>query len=320
MERPAVDPGVAAVLAVLNSPGITPMEAMGPVEARAQFKKFSAGSDGSPIEGSTCLDRSIPGPAGDIPVRVITPAAGDPHGVLVWFHGGGFVIGDLDTSEGIARPIAADAQCVVVSVDYRLAPEAPAPAAADDCWAALSWVAENLTELGLAAGSPIAVGGDSAGGNLAAVVAQRALAEGGPELCFQLLVYPVTDLTASSPSVVENGEGYFLTASVMAWFSDQYLSGGVAADDPSVSPFFASDDATRGLPPALVVVAGYDPLRDEGRAYGERLAGLGVMAEVVEYPTMIHGFFSMAAFTPIAIEALNQSAAALSSAIARASG
>jgi acetyl esterase len=207
------------------------------------------------------------------------------------------------------------AGCVVVSVDYRLAPEAPAPAAADDAWAATRWVADHLGELGLDDGARVAVGGDSAGGNLAAVVALRAAAEGAPALAFQLLVYPVTDQTASHPSIVENGEGYFLTASVMKWFTQQYLSGGLDATDPQVSPQFASDDALRGVPPAQVIVAGYDPLRDEGRAYGERLAALGVDAEVVEYPTMIHGFFSMTGFTPVAVEAAERAAAALKAAL-----
>lgn len=313
-----VDANLQPLLEMLNRGDGPQVQDLPPAEARALYKGM-AQVDGDPVAVRSVGDRTVPGPGGPVPVRIVVPETGDdaPHGVLVWFHGGGFVIGDLDTSEGSARRLAALAGCVVVSVDYRLAPEAPAPAALEDCWAATAWVADHRAELGLPADAPIAVGGDSAGGNLAALVALRAGRAGTPTLAFQLLVYPVTDHTASSASIRENGEGYLLTARAMDWFTEQYLGGSdLEPDDPTVSPQFAADDALRATPPALVLVAGYDPLRDEGRAYGTRLASLGVSAEVVEYPTMIHGFFSLGGVTPVAVEAAECAAEALRRAFA----
>lgn len=307
-----VDPAVAALLDVINNAEGPLMQDMDPPEAREVFKLMGA-VDGEPTPVRSVADRTIPGPAGEIPVRVVVPevADGGPTGVLVWFHGGGWVIGDLDTSESAARRLAAFADCVVVSVDYRLAPEHPAPAALEDCWAAATWVTANRAELGLPASARVAVGGDSAGGNLAAVVAQRAAVQDGPDVAFQLLVYPATDLTLSQPSIDENGEGMFLTREGMRWFTDHYLSGGAEPLDPEISPLFAHDASVMAVAPALVIVAGYDPLRDEGRAYGEKLAAAGVAAEVVEYPTMVHGFFQMASITPVTVEAAHVAADAL---------
>lgn len=303
--RPPVDPGFAAVLDLINRPDVTPMTAMGPDEARASFSMLN-GLAGEPTGGVTTTDRTVPGAAGDVPARVYVPDGGDPIGVLVWFHGGGWVIGDLDSHDEVCRRLALGAGCLVVSVAYRLAPEAPAPAAGDDCWAATAWVAGHLDELG-AAGLPIAVGGDSAGGNLAAVVAQRAAAE-ELALAAQHLVYPCVDLFADTDSKKVNGEGYFLTLETMTWFGAHYLSGGADPADPAISPHLADDAAVAGIAPAIVQVAGYDPLRDEGIAYAERLRSLGVDTELREYPTMIHGFISMGSLTPVTDEALTDAA------------
>jgi acetyl esterase len=305
-ERPPVDPGFGPLLALLADPTSVPLSQLDPPTAREVFRDLR-GAEGEPAPVRSIEDRTVPGPAGAVAVRIAVPEVDEPTGVLVWFHGGGWVIGDLDTAEATQRSLAHLASCVVVSVDYPLAPEHPAPAGLEDCWAATTWVADHLDDLG-APGRAIAVGGDSAGGNLAALVALRAGREGAPELALQLLVYPATDLTLASPSIAENGEGYFLTAETMRWFTDHNLAGGVDPADPSVSPLFADPSDLARVAPALVQVAGYDPLRDEGRAYADALAAAGVAAELTEYPTMIHGFTAMGALTPVADEALTAAA------------
>ena len=303
-----VDPGIAALLDLMNSADLPSFAEVGPEVARAGFKAMRTDGELPPVRSS--VDRSVPGPAGEVPLRIVHPDTDDLAGVLVWMHGGGWVIGDLDTAETTQRRLATAAGCVVVSVDYRLAPEHPAPAGIDDTWAALTWVADHLDELGVP-GARIAVGGDSAGGNLAALATVRAAAEGGPALAHQLLVYPCTDLTMTNPSITENGEGLFLTADTMRWFVDCNLGGGFAADDPTVSPLFADPKLLAAAPAAHIVVADFDPLRDEGIAYAERLAALGVEVDLARYPTMVHGFFAMAQVTPVADEALARAAAAL---------
>lgn len=260
-------------------------------------------------------DRTVPGPAGPVPVRVYRPDAPGPAPILVWYHGGGWVIGDLDTTDSSARSFCAQAGAVVVSVDYRLAPEHPFPAGPDDAWAALRWVAEHADEVG---GDParLAVGGDSAGGNLAALVALRARDEGGPSLCHQLLVYPGTDLTMGHPSIEENGEGYFLSKASMEWFTDHYLGADHEHGDPTsgeVSPLFARDLA--GVAPAQVLTAEFDPLRDEGAAYAARLAEAGVPVELVEHPGLVHGFLGFVELSPDARTATEAAAARLREAL-----
>lgn len=305
-ERPPVDPGFGPLLALLADPGSVPLSQLDPPTAREVFR----GLRGAEVEAApvrSIEDRTVAGPAGGVAVRVAVPDVDEPTGVLVWFHGGGWVIGDLDTAEATQRSLAHLASCVVVSVDYRLAPEHPAPAGLEDCWAVTTWVVDHLDELG-APGRLVAVGGDSAGGNLAALVALRASREGGPMLALQLLVYPVTDCTMASPSITENAEGYFLTADTMRWFTDHNLSGGLDPADPAVSPLFADPADLARVAPALVHVAGYDPLRDEGRAYGDAMIAAGVDTVLVEYPTMIHGFYAMGALTPVADEALTAAA------------
>jgi acetyl esterase len=270
---------------------------------------------GPPEEVAKVEDRTIPGPSGvQIPFRIYTPSGQGPLPVLAYFHGGGWVIGNLETVDAPCRALANGAGCVVVSVDYRLAPEHTFPAAAEDCYAATRWVAEHAAELG---GDPrrIAVGGDSAGGNLAAVVSLMARDRGGPALVFQLLVYPVTDYSYDTPSYQENAEGYLLTRGAMVWFWDHYLSGGQDGRHPHASPLRA--ESLANLPPALVITAEYDPLRDEGEAYAKRLEQAGVPVTLTRYPGMIHGFFQMGGVLEGGRRAITQAAEALRSAFVR---
>ncbi|MGH9274596.1 MAG: alpha/beta hydrolase, partial [Acidimicrobiales bacterium] len=217
-----VHPQVQTVLDALAQMEGPELIELSPPEARAMYKAMGALEQGEEIQRVD--DRLVPTPDGDVAVRVYTPsdAVGTNRGVLVWLHGGGWVIGDLDTADATCRALANRAGAVVVSVDYRLAPEHPAPAALDDCVAALMWTVENAELLGVDA-TKVAVGGDSAGGNLAAVVCQRVRDEFGPDIDFQLLVYPATDLTLGHPSMDENAEGYFLTKDAMVWFTEQYV-------------------------------------------------------------------------------------------------
>jgi len=256
-------------------------------------------------------DLVIPGPGGGIPVRVYRPEGGPSLPVVVYFHGGGFVGGNIETHDGVCHGLAVGVPAVVVSVDYRLAPEAPFPAAVDDCEAAVRWVSDHAGELG-ADGSRLAVAGDSAGGNLAAVIARRTRDTGGPSIAFQLLIYPCTDATCSKPSHVENGEGYLLTAELMQWFYGHYL-GGSDPRDPDLSPLLVED--LRGLPPALIITAEYDPLRDEGEAYAARLVEAGVSATSTRYDGMIHAFFGMSGTVDAADRAMAEAVLALREAL-----
>lgn len=233
-------------------------------------------------------DYRVPSVSGDVLVRVFTPRVTGAVPALVYFHGGGWVTGDVDTHEGICRTLANAAGCVVASVDYRCAPEFKFPTAADDAYAATCWVAREGATLGVDA-SRIAVCGDSAGGNLAAVVALMARDRGGPRLTFQALVYPVTDCDFDNASYRENADGYLLTRESMQWYWDQYAPGAADRTNPYAAPMRAASLA--GLPPALVITAEYDPLRDEGEAYATRLAAAGVPVAHTRYPGMIHAFF-----------------------------
>lgn len=307
-----VHPQVQPLLDMLAQAGGPALSDLAAPEARAMYKAMASMEVGEEV--ARVDDRLVPGPDGDVPVRVYTPSAavGEAHGVLLWMHGGGWVIGDLDTADATCRALANRAGCVVVSVDYRLAPEHPAPAALDDCLAALAWTVENFELLGVDA-SKVAVGGDSAGGNLAAVLCQRVRDDFGPEIDFQVLVYPVIDLTLTHPSIEENAEGYFLTKATMQWFVDHYL-GGADPKQASVSPLYADD--LRGLPPALVVTAELDPLRDEGEAYAAALTAAAVSVEQVRYDGQIHGFMSMASMLDDARACLDRVGAALRSSLA----
>jgi acetyl esterase len=304
-EAVPLDPAIKTVLDQLESAGGPALHEVSPGEAREMMKLLTA-IEGEPEAVARVENRTIAG----VPVRVYG-GDGGPQPILVWYHGGGWVIGDLDTADGVARKLANRANALVVSVDYRLAPEHPYPAPVDDCWAVLEWVAANGAELG---GDParIAVGGDSAGGNLAAVMAIKAR-DAGLSLREQLLVYPATDLTLSFPSIDENGEGYLLTKDSMVWFTNHYL-GGADPKEPTISPYYADD--VSGVAPAHIITAEFDPLRDEGEAYGERLKDAGVAVEAKRYDGMIHGFYGLAIVTPVADEAIESSAAGLRAALA----
>lgn len=259
-------------------------------------------------------DRAFPGPAGDVAIRVYRPSDEPGLPVVVYFHGGGWVICDLDTHDHTCRDLANDTGAIVVSVDYRLAPEHPYPAAPDDCEAAVRWVAEHAAALG-GDGTRLAVAGDSAGGNLAAVTAQRCRDHGGPALRFQLLVYPATGTPEDDrPSLSDNAEGYGLTRERMRWFTGHYVPDRSRREEPGVAPIRAADLA--GLPPALVITAEYDPLRDEGEDYAAALRAAGVPATASRYDGLIHAFFSLGVVIPRARDAQLEAAAALRAALA----
>ena len=260
-------------------------------------------------------DRTIPGPVGDIPVRVYRPSAATDLPLLLWFHGGGWVTGNLDTHDQLGRLLCDAVGAVVVSVDYRLAPEAKFPAAADDCLAAYEWALEHASEVGADAGR-IAIGGDSAGGNLAAVVAVDARERGLPQPKLQLLVYPVTDHELESASMIDNAKGYFLERESMRWFYDHYARAPSDFADPRFSPMRAPD--LSGLAPAVVITAEYDPLRDQGEAYGKRLQEAKVSTAVVRADGLIHGFFGLHEFMPPGRDAWETSVAALRRALGTA--
>lgn len=308
-----LDPQAQALLDMLASLNVPPLHEQSVEYARQSFSmlKDMAG----PLEEVQKVeDRIIPGPAGEIPVRVYTPEGAGPFPVLVFFHGGGWVIGSIEMYDPVCRALTNRGQCVVVSVEYRLAPEYQFPAAPEDCYAATKWVAENAASLN---GDParIAVGGDSAGGNLSAVVSQMAKERSGPKLVFQLLIYPATDYyLPGTPSLMENGEGYFLTRDSMIWFSGHYLPEGFDRYDPLAFPLHAKDFS--GLPPAFVMTAEYDPLRDEGELYAERLKEAGVPVQVKRYPGMIHGFVSMAGIMDQGKQLLDDCGVALRAAFA----
>ena len=283
-------------------------------EAAREMHRVASAASGAPAPVKNVEDRSIPGPGGEIPVRIYTPAATGPQPALVYFHGGGWVIGDLDTHDSTCRTLANSAQCIVVSVDYRLAPEHKFPAAVDDAYAAAAWVADHAEEIGVDK-RRVAVGGDSAGGNLAAVVALIARGKNTPRLAYQLLVYPITDYDFETGSYRDNAEGYFLTRDAMKWFWGHYIRSEADGLDPRVSPLRADDLV--GLPPALVITAEFDPLRDEGEAYAARLRDDGVPVTVTRYDGMIHGFWQMSGLLQQSRDALQQAAEGLRSAFSQ---
>ncbi len=282
-----VDAHAATILTLVNDPDSPKIEDLQPAEAREVYAAMASLSGYEGDATASVAERMIEG----VRCQIVTPEGSGPFPVLVWMHGGGWVIGSADQSLPTCRDLAVGAGCVVVDVDYGLAPENPFPGPLDESVAVTRWVLEHAGEI---AGDPtrVAVGGDSAGGNLAAATALEV-----PGITYQLLVYPAVDLTLSHPSIDENAEGYLLTRDVMIWFTNHYL-GGADAKDPRVSPLFADDEALAGLPPALVITAEYDPLRDEGEAYAERLRAAGVGVTTKRYDGQIHGFFSMPSMIP----------------------
>jgi acetyl esterase len=310
----SVTPEVRAVLDALEALGSPPIEEQTPQQVREAYGEFSALA--SKAEMASVTDRTFPGPAGEVPVRVYVPTTEPgPRPVLVYFHGGGWVIGDLESHDATVRALAAASGLTVVAVDYRLAPEHPFPAAVDDCLAAVCWVAEPSTAAELDVDpARMAVGGDSAGGNLAAVAAQQ-LRDTGPALRFQVLVYPATEMHFTHPSIDENADGYFLTKADMMWFRGHYCAG-EDWNDARMSPLLATYEAVRGVAPALVITAEFDPLRDEGEAYAAKLQAAGVDAKATRYDSVIHGFFSMGDLVPEGKAAIDEAAEALRAALA----
>jgi acetyl esterase len=282
-----VDPQIQALLD--RGTGVPATHTLPVEEARRQYEARVA-LMASPPGMAQVEERHIDGPGGKLRLRIYTPAGGGgaPRPLMVFFHGSGFVLCSLDTHDGMCRNLAAGVGCVVVSVDYRLAPEHRFPDGPDDCLAATRWAAAHAAELGADA-ARIMLAGDSAGGNMAAVTALRVRDEGGPALCGQMLLYPVTDYhRPGTPSYAENAEGYGLTRATMEWFWGHYLADPAQAAHPHAAPLRAPDLA--GLPPAYVMSAQYDPLRDEAELYGERLRAAGVPAEITRRAGMNHGF------------------------------
>jgi acetyl esterase len=301
-------PQAQAVLELMSESGLTIGESTKAAELRQAIEAFAAAGrpPAEPVHDVT--DRTIPTPDGDITVRVYRPGPAAALPVLVFFHGGGWVIGSLETHDATARALANRAGCVVVSVNYRLAPEHRFPAAVDDAYATTDWIAEHADELGVDA-ARVAVGGDSAGGNLTAVVSQLARDLGRPALVFQLMIYPATDYEFDSVSMVENATGYFLERDSMRWFYRQYLSDDADGADARVSPLRARD--LSALPPAMIVTAEFDPLRDQGEAYAKRLADAGVEVDLRRYDGVFHGFFGMQAILETADQAIDDVTAVL---------
>jgi len=307
-----LDPQVDALIKQMNAAPGPAIETLSPADARnfasTTFKLLEA----PPEEVGRVENRTIPGPAGPIPVRIYTPAGSGPFPMLVFYHGGGWVIGNLDTHDNACRALTRRVPCVTVAVDYRLAPENKFPAAPEDCYAATAWACAHARELGCDP-ARIAVGGDSAGGNLAAVVSLMARDKGGPAIRFQLLIYPATDGALDTYSHKTLKE-YFLTDKAVQYFWTHYVRSDADRKNPLASPALASSH--KGLPPALIITAEFDPLRDEGEAYGAKLKAAGVPVTVSRYNGMIHGFFTMTGVLDQGKKAIEEAAAALRKALA----
>jgi acetyl esterase len=315
VDFPSLDPQARAVLDMIAMAGRPAYYHLSPGEARQQFRETRPALTPAPPEIGPVRDVAASGPHGRLPLRVYRPAgvaAATPLPALVFFHGGGWVIGDIETHDVLCRQLTAGSGASVVSVDYRLAPEHKFPAAVDDAWAATRWVAAHAGELAIDP-ARLAVGGDSAGGNLAAVVALLARDHGGPPIALQLLIYPVTDVGAETQSYRDFAEGYLLSREGMRWFGAHYLTAAADATDWRASPLRAPTLA--GLPPAMVVTAGFDPLRDEGAAYAARLREAGGRVDWVDYGGMIHGFALMGRVIDTADRAIAHIAASLRQAL-----
>jgi acetyl esterase len=287
---PELHPQIAAALEAMARAQLRPIEAMTPAEARAQMEATAQSRKAEPMPVARVEERAIPGPGGDIRLRLYWPEAPAPVPIILYYHGGGHVIGSLDTHDLVARNLCAGARALVASVDYRMGPEHRFPAAVEDSFAALEWARGNAASLG-ADPFRIAVHGDSAGGNLAAVAALMAR-DAGISLRLQSLVYPVADYSLAGASYETYAQGYgLLTRDAMAWFRTHYLRSPADAEDWRASPIRAANLA--GVAPAIIVTAECDVLHDDGAAYAEALRRAGVAVEYVEYPGMIHGFLGM---------------------------
>ncbi len=311
----ALDKQAKHVIDLIAQAGRPGYQTMTAPEARQAYKETRGPLQAPPPDVAAVIDCSMPGPGGELALRLYRPLAsraGEALPALVYFHGGGWTIGDLDTHDVICRLLANRAGCAVISVDYRRAPEDKFPAAVEDCWAATRWVRDEGAAIGVDI-SRLAVGGDSAGGNLAAVIALLARDVDLP-LTFQLLIYPATDFANDKPSHDLFAEGYMLTRISIAWFTDNYLAGPADIADWRASPLRAASLA--GAAPALVITAGFDPLRDEGKAYADPLAASGVPTRYICYNGMIHGFFGMTGKIDTARLAIDEAGGALAAAFA----
>jgi len=286
--------------------GLPPLPTMTPTEARGRPEPLAA----APEAVGSVTARAIPGPGGPLQIRIYRPNDG-LKGALVYFHGGGWVLGSLDTADATCRALTNRSRCVVTSIGYRLAPEHKFPAAVDDAYAAVRWVADNAADL-RSDPARIAVGGSSAGGGLAAAVALIARDRGGPKIAFQLLTVPVTELSSRAASHREFAEGYGLTSADMLWFGRHYVRTEADADEPHASVLRAD---LHDMPPAFVITAECDPLRDDGEAYAEKLRKLGIAARYKRYPGMFHGFMSFPGVLPEAAEAFEDAGKALREAL-----
>ena len=307
----AVHPQVAALLERAAKSPLPPYYEVPPAVARRLYRDTRGALTPEPPAVESVQLLMAPGKAGPVPVRAYRPKGAGKDEVLpalVYFHGGGWVIGDLDTHDVVCRTLANGARCAVFSVEYRKAPESPFPAAVEDCFSALSFVFKSSSSLKINA-KQIAVGGDSAGGNLATVMALMARDAGGPPISFQVLIYPGTDQRMEHPSIKRNGEGYLLTEKSMLYFRGHYLPDRKDWTDWRASPMLAK--SLKGLPPAFLLTAGFDPLVDEGKAYADRLRDEGVKVEYRNYADMVHGFITMGRVLDTANAALADCATAL---------
>jgi acetyl esterase len=302
-----LDPQLQAMRDQRERDNVPPLYTMSLTEARAADLASIRDSGGAPEPVYEVADLKITGPGGELPLRLYRPASERPLPALLYFFGGGWVLGTIDTADGVSRSLANSTGALVAVVGYRLAPEHPFPAAVDDCYAAVRWVAEHSGEIG-ADPARLAVGGDSAGGNLAAGVALRARAD-GPALAGQLLVYPNTDQLADDESMRAADDPFLFNRHSVAWYRQHYLASPGDAASPLASPLRA--ESLAGLPPALVITAEYDPLRDQGEAYARRLAEDGVQVELSRFPGMAHGFFTMAGTVDASRAAIAQAASQL---------
>jgi len=282
-----LDPEAESIIERVRAAGIAPWHTLAVPEARTVYEARTRMLAVEPLPVASVRDIAVPGAAGSIPARIYHPHPGTVLPVLLYLHGGGWVLGSLDTHDQVCRELARETGGVVVAPAYRLAPEHPHPAALDDCWSVLRWLATSAAEVGGDAGR-IAVAGDSAGGHLTAALSLLARDRGGPRIAAQVPIYPALEPRFDTGSMIANREGYLLTRDDLIWFWGHYLGSATPEPDGYAAPLLAAD--VRGLPPALVITAEFDPLRDEGRAWVARLATAGVCVELAEYSGVTHNF------------------------------
>ena len=304
----ALHPQVAAVLKMAEEANLPALNTQTPEAARAAAKERTAAAPRDIEDVANIRDTTIPGPAGDLPIRIYTPSGGNDHPLIVWFHGGGWVIGDLDNEDPACRVIANSTGAVIVSIDYRLSPDVRFPEPVEDCYAGFVWAHEHASELG-ADGSRMAVAGTSAGGNLSAAVSLMARDRNGPRISHQVLFCPVIDHDFSTASYSANSDGYMLTRDSMVWFWDHYIGPDGDGAHPYASPIRADD--LSGLPPATIIAAEYDPLLDEAEAYADALKAAGNDVTYTCYEGMVHGFNGQVGIFDRARDALEEAATRL---------